>query len=153
MNIRIKKIHQDAVIPTKGTEFSSGFDLIAISKTISPNYIEYDTGIAMEIPNEYVGLVVPRSSLSNKANGFYLKNSLGIIDPDYRGSIKLRFNGREIYSSNIYEVGDKIGQILFIKNPNVELIEVDELSDTVRNEGGFGSTDTEDGYNSTAWFS
>ena len=97
----------------------------------------YDTGIAFEIPKDYVGLVFPRSSVFKKT--LILKNSVGVIDSGYRGTIQVKFSSlRE--SNVIYDVGDRVAQIMIIPRPSVELEEVDELSDSTRGTGGFGST-------------
>jgi dUTP pyrophosphatase len=135
MKVRFKKLHPDAVTPTYAKDGDAGLDLTAISKTNADTFIQYGTGIAIEIPKGYVGLIFPRSSVS-KLENFYLKNSVGVIDSGYRGELMLRFNK----SFSFYEVGDKIGQLIIIPYPTIYLEEVDELSSTDRGEGGFGST-------------
>ncbi len=135
LKIRFKKLHPDAVTPTYAKDGDAGLDLTAISKTNADTFIQYGTGIAIEIPKGYVGLIFPRSSVS-KLENFYLKNSVGVIDSGYRGELMLRFNK----SFSFYEVGDKIGQLIIIPHPTIYLEEVDELSSTDRGEGGFGST-------------
>lgn len=89
------------------------------------------------MPQGYAGFVFPRSSISK--TGHFLKNSVGVIDSGYRGEIKLRMS-IPVGSENEYKVGDKIGQLIIIKLPWVEIEEVKELSDTDRGQGGFGST-------------
>lgn len=133
--IKFKKLYSDAVTPSYAKNGDAGLDLTALSVTLEKNFIEYGTGIAVEIPQGYVGLVFPRSSVSKKEN-FYLKNSVGVIDSGYRGEIKLRFNK----SSDHYTAGEKIGQLIIIPYPTIQLEEVDELSSTDRGQGGFGST-------------
>ena len=135
LNVRFKKLRPDAVTPTYAKDGDAGLDLTAISKTNADTFIQYGTGIAIEIPKGYVGLIFPRSSVS-KLENFYLKNSVGVIDSGYRGELMLRFNK----SFSFYEVGDKIGQLIIIPYPTIYLEEVDELSSTDRGEGGFGST-------------
>lgn len=135
LNVRFKKLRPDAVTPTYAKDGDAGLDLTAISKTNADTFIQYGTGIAIEIPKGYVGLIFPRSSVS-KLENFYLKNSVGVIDSGYRGELMLRFNK----SFSFYEVGDKIGQLIIIPHPTIYLEEVDELSSTDRGEGGFGST-------------
>lgn len=135
LKVKFKKLHEDAVAPGYAKDGDAGLDLTATHMTFEESFIEYGTGIAVEIPNGYVGLVFPRSSVSKKEN-FYLKNSVGVIDSGYRGEIKLRFNK----SDNYYQAGEKVGQLIIIPYPTIELEEVDELSSTDRGQGGFGST-------------
>lgn len=135
LNIKFKKTHPDAVAPAYAKDGDAGLDLTATQMTIEETFIEYGTGIAVEIPVGYVGLVFPRSSVSKKTN-FYLKNSVGVIDSGYRGEIKLRFN----LSDNHYQPGEKVGQLIIMPYPTINLEEVDELSSTDRGDGGFGST-------------
>lgn len=145
MEVKIKKLHPNAVIPFYAKPGDAGMDLTAvIIDTSNEHYIEYDTGIAVEIPEGYVGLVFPRSS--NSKVDLELSNSVGVIDSGYRGSIKLRYHRiwREDKSGNrildIYSVGDRVGQLIIIPYPKIEFKEVDELSSTERGDGGFGST-------------
>ena len=136
LKVRFKKLHPDAVTPSYSKIGDAGLDLTAHwMMNVNDSYIEYGTSIAVEIPEGYVGLIFPRSSVSNKQN-FYLKNSVGVIDSGYRGEIKLRFNrDKEFYSA-----GDKIGQLIILPYPTIYLEEVEELSSTERGNGGFGST-------------
>jgi dUTP pyrophosphatase len=140
MNIKIKKLHEKAVIPSYGKEGDCGLDLTAISvSTIDKGkfgYIEYDSGLSIEIPEGYVGLVYPRSSLSN--TGLILANHVGVIDQNYRGSIKCRF--KAIPNTDIYSVGDRIAQLIIQPCPKIEFEVVEELSDTNRGDNGFGSS-------------
>lgn len=140
MKVKIKKLHNDAVIPKKAHEQDAGFDLVAISKdTIDEEgygFHEYDTGIGLEIPEGYVGLVYPRSSISK--TGHILANSVGIIDSNYRGSIKVRF--KTIPDCVEYIPGDRVAQLIIMPYPSIEFEEVEELSNTDRGEGGFGSS-------------
>ena len=135
LKVKFKKLHQDAITPTYAKNGDAGLDLTAMDIRWSENYIEYGTGIAVEIPRGYVGFIFPRSSVSKKQN-FYLKNAVGVIDSGYRGEIMLRFNVSETH----YEVGDKIGQLIILPYPEIQLQEVNELTSTDRGEGGFGST-------------
>jgi dUTP pyrophosphatase len=137
LSVRFKKLHPDAVTPTYAKDGDAGLDLTAIreSTNVGLPFIEYGTGISVEIPRGYVGLIFPRSSVS-KLEDFYLKNSVGVIDSGYRGELMLRFN--KSFSS--YKVGDKIGQLIILPYPTIYLEEVEELSNTERGEGGFGST-------------
>jgi dUTP pyrophosphatase len=135
LTVKVKKLYSDAVIPSYAKDGDAGLDLTATHMTFDGNYIEYGTGIAVEIPKGYVGFVFPRSSVSKKEN-FYLKNAVGVIDSGYRGEIKLRFNR----SDDHYEPGEKVGQLIIMPYPTIKLEEVDELSNSDRGNGGFGST-------------
>lgn len=136
MIVKFKKLHPDAVMPIV-TPGNAGADLTAIDMVYTNKYLEYDTGIAVEIPEGFVGLVFPRSSISSNT-GLTLANSVGVIDSSYRGPIKLRF--RYNNSVDTYGHGDKIGQLVIMPYPTIEYIESDELSETERGESGFGST-------------
>ena len=135
LKVRFKKLYEDTVTPSYAKNGDAGLDLTATHMTWEENFIEYGTGIAVEIPEGYVGLVFPRSSVSKKEN-FYLKNSVGVIDSGYRGEIKLRFN----QSGSHYQAGEKIGQLIIIPYPTIYLEQVEELSSNELGEGGFGST-------------
>lgn len=135
MNIKIKKLNPEAKIPHYANIGDAGMDIYATSKEEKAKFIEYGTGLSFELPEDYMMLVFPRSSLSNK--DLILTNHVGILDSGYRGELKLRY--RKI-GDDIYDVGDKIGQIVVVPFPKVEFEEVDELSDTSRGNGGFGST-------------
>lgn len=140
MEVKIKKLVPNAIIPSYAKEGDCGLDLTAISMSIQNNpeygYVEYDTGIAVEIPDGFAGLVFPRSSVSN--TGMILANSVGLIDSGYRNSIKCRF--KYIKGTKMYNVGDRIAQLVILPYPKIELTEVEQLSSTERGEGGFGST-------------
>ena len=114
-------------------------DLVAISLKKSGGFYEYGTGLAMEIPEGYVGLVFPRSSISKTDH--YLRNSVGVIDSGYRGEIKIRMS-TPLLGGVEYKEGDRIAQLVIMKLPWVNIEEVEELSDTDRGDGGFGSTGT-----------
>ena len=135
--VKIKKIHPDAVIPKYAKLGDAGMDVVAISKKefIGSKYIEYETGLSLEVPEGYVCLIFPRSSISNK--DLLLCNSVGVLDSGYRGELIFRFKK---FGEDVYEVGDRIGQIMIIPYPNVEIQEVDELNESARGEGGWGST-------------
>jgi len=140
MQIRVKKLHEDAIIPAYSKPGDAGLDLTAISMQ-KDNYdnITYGTGLAIEIPEGYVGLIFPRSS--NSKTDLYLTNHVGVIDSGYRGEIMFKYrpvNG--LLNAKIYHIGDRIGQLIIMPYPQIELVETAELSDTERGEGGFGST-------------
>lgn len=143
MNIKFKKLNEEAVTPTFGTNGAAAADLTAISEhvdiTSSGLTVTYDTGIAVEIPSGYVGLVFPRSSVSTNTT-MVLGNSVGVIDSDYRGPIKFVFKDVAKGLSKKYKKGDRIGQLIILPIPVISFTEVNELFDTVRNKGSFGST-------------
>lgn len=139
--VKIKKIHPDAILPTYAKPGDAGMDLVATSKKLVDEkvfgYIEYGTGLTMEIPAGHVGLIYPRSSLSK--TGLIMANSVGVIDSGYRGEISVRF--KHIPATIDYKIGDRVAQLIIIPYPTIEFEEVETLSETERGEGGFGSTD------------
>jgi dUTP pyrophosphatase len=142
MKVNIKKLHSDAVIPTYAKEGDAGMDLVATS-IISETHtqITYGLGIALEIPNGFVGLVFPRSSI--RKTRLQLSNSVGVIDSGYRGELQATFNKITTTlenQKNDYKVGDRVAQIMIIPHPSIDFQEVEYLSNTQRGEGGFGST-------------
>lgn len=140
MKVKIKKLVPEAVIPAYSNPGDAGLDLVATYVKVEDHnqygYFEYGTGIALEIPEGYVGLVFPRSSISK--TGMILSNSVGVIDSSYRGEIKFRF--KYISGTASYEVGDRVGQLIILPYPSVEFEEVDSLDETQRGADGFGST-------------
>jgi len=138
MKVKIKKLHKDAIIPKYSKPGDAGMDLAAVSETWNENntMVTYDTGLAVEIPEGFVGLLFPRSSVSKTS--LILSNSVGVIDSGYRGPIMMKYRYPE--EGNVYDVGDRVGQLLILPYPQIEFEEVEELSDTDRGEGGFGST-------------
>jgi len=142
MVIKIKKLNDAAVIPSYAKEGDAGMDLTATSYDYDTKYSNhvYGTGLAVEIPKGYVGLVFPRSS--NRKTNAYLCNHVGVIDSGYRGEIILTFKERDdvMLEQMPYEIGDRIGQLMIMPYPHVEFEEVEELSETERGAGGHGST-------------
>ena len=142
MKINIKKLHPEAVIPKYAKEGDAGLDLVATS-IISETHtqITYGLGVALEIPNGFVGLVFPRSSI--RKTRLQLSNSVGVIDSGYRGELQATFNKITTTlenQKNDYKVGDRVAQIMIIPHPSIDFQEVEYLSNTQRGEGGFGST-------------
>jgi len=135
LEIKVKKIDPNAKIPKYAREGDAAMDVYAVSKEKKDRYIEYGTGLAFEIPKGYVCLIFPRSSLSNK--DLILANHVGILDSGYRGELRFRF---KVTGEEVYEIGDRIGQIMILPYPLVEFQESDNLSETSRGDGGFGST-------------
>ena len=134
MKVRIKKVREKAVIPKYAKPGDAGIDLTAVDRKVEGMWITYYTGLAMEIPENHVGLLFPRSSVYKTEQR--LANSVGVIDSGYRGEIMLKYSR----SMKEYKVGDRIGQIIILPYPQVEFEEVKELSETNRGSGGFGST-------------
>ena len=146
LKVKIKKLHKDAVIPKYAKLGDAGMDLTAVDIKFSspPNdkfapIAQVDSGISVEIPEGFAGLVFPRSSIYK--NNTILSNSVGVIDSGYRGSIKANFFADE--ETFGYRVGDRFAQLIILSYPQIEFEEVVELSETERGEGGFGSTDLE----------
>jgi len=140
MKVRIKKLSEHAVVPRYAKQGDAGLDLVAIDcyKDHDYGFIEYGTGLSIEIPEGYVGLIFPRSSISKTPHT--LANSVGVIDSGYRGEIKLRMRYQEDKEDMEYGFGDKVGQLVIMPFPQIELEESEELSETERATGGFGST-------------
>jgi len=139
VKIRFKRVHPDA-LPKRPRAGDAGFDLKAmIMSKDNEYYVEYDTGIAVEIPEGFVGLLFPRSSISKYNHD--MANSVGVIDAGYRGTIKIRFRKLDITEHDrFYKIGDKIAQLVIVPLPHVEFEEAKDLSHTDRDGAGFGST-------------
>jgi dUTP pyrophosphatase len=137
MKIKFKKLSEDAVSPTRAKPGDAGADLTATSMNHYPDYTEYGTSIAVELPEGHVGLVFPRSSVSGKE--LILANSVGVIDEQYRGEIKLRFK-RTKDGAKQYLPGERVGQLVIVPFVAAEYEEAEELSETERGEGSFGSS-------------
>jgi dUTP pyrophosphatase len=141
MKVRIKKLNENAVIPSYAKDGDAGMDLVATSIiSTTSTQITYGIGLALEIPKGFVGLIFPRSSV--RKTRLMLSNCVGVIDSGYRGELQATFNkiNNDSVSENDYKVGDRIAQIMIIPHPDIQFEEADELSDTERGEGGFGST-------------
>lgn len=142
MNIKVKKLKPDATVPTMGSKFAAGADLYSAEDAdvvIEPSETKFiGTGLAMEIPEGYVGLVYARSGLACK-RGLAPANKVGVVDSDYRGEIKvaLHNHGKE---AQTVENGERIAQMVIAPYLSVNYEEADALSETERGEGGFGST-------------
>ena len=142
--VSIKKLNADAVIPTYGSQYAAGADLYACIQepvTFQPgDTILIHTGLAMEIPAGYAGLIYARSGLASK-KGLAPANKVGVIDADYRGEIMVALHN---HSNNIVtiEPKERIAQLVITPYLTASFIETDTLSDTVRGEGGFGSSGT-----------
>jgi dUTP pyrophosphatase len=141
-DVKIKKLHPNAVIPSYSKEGDAGMDLTITSVIFETNTdVSYGFGIAMEIPQGHVGLVFPRSSIRNF--DLSLTNAVGVIDSGYRGEIQATFkktNWLKGNNSEKYEIGDRGAQIIIIPYPKINFIESEKLTETDRGNGGFGST-------------
>lgn len=143
MQVKIKKLHDSAIIPKYAKAGDAGLDLTATSKKVYDGdlCITYGTGLSIEIPEGYVGLLFPRSSLSKY--DLILTNHVGVLDSGYRGEIMFKFKHKPpqgyIHYTE-YKIGDRIGQLLIIPYPKIELIEADELSSSDRGNSGYGSS-------------
>lgn len=144
MIVKFKKLHPEARTPTKAHITDAGFDLYSLDNGFflhENHQLQLSTGIAVEIPKGYVGLIFPRSSICN--TNLSLTNSVGVIDSGYRGEIKFKFRTHlsdlDINKTS-YNKGSKIGQLIVIPYPEIELVKVDELSDSERGTNGFGSS-------------
>jgi len=141
MKVRINKLNENAVIPSYAKSGDAGMDLVAtsiISET--DTQITFGIGLALEIPKGFVGLIFPRSSV--RKTRLMLSNCVGVVDSGYRGELQATFNkvNQNSIAENDYKVGDRIAQIMIIPHPDIQFEEADELSDTERGDGGFGST-------------
>ncbi|MCL0041991.1 dUTP diphosphatase [Peptococcaceae bacterium] len=138
--IKVKKLHPNAKIPQKATDGSAGFDLHCIEeKTVnSGEHCTLSTGLAFEIPQNYVMLIYARSGYAKKY-GITLSNAVGVIDSDYRGEVKILIHNTG-KTKVTFKPNDRVAQAIIHKLPDIEIIECDELSKTDRDTKGFGST-------------
>lgn len=137
LSVKVKKIYPDAHLPTKAHEHDAGFDLYAHRVERAPFQVKYHTGIAVQIPEGYVGLLFPRSSVTKTRQ--QMANSVGVVDAGYTGEITVVFNQPSPLSFP-YDEGDRVAQLVIMPIPKVELKEVAELDPSKRGAGGFGST-------------
>lgn len=141
MEMRVKKLYEDAKIPTRGSAQAAGYDLYANKDAIiyHGETVPVGTGIAVEIPTGYFGALFARSGLATK-QGLRPANCVGVIDSDYRGEIIVAMhNDNQILDKSIGK-GERIAQLVIIPYLPVELVESDTLEDTERGANGFGST-------------
>jgi dUTP pyrophosphatase len=144
MKIRIKKLNEKAVVPTYGSEYSAGADLYALLDEAieikSHQTVFVHTGISVEIPEGYCGLIFARSSMGAK-RGLAPANKVGVIDADYRGEIMVALHNHSEITATV-EPAERIAQLAIVPFLKAEFEEADQLSDTLRGAGGFGSTGT-----------
>lgn len=142
MHVKVKKLTETAKLPTRGSVFSAGFDLYAdnnVDITIHPHETKkIGTGLALEIPDGYYGAIFARSGLATK-EGLRPANCVGICDSDYRGEYIVAIHN-DSNEDRVIEPKERIAQLIIMQYPHITFEEVDELSDTSRGEGGFGST-------------
>ena len=169
MKVKIKKLHESAVIPSYSKKGDAGMDLTAVDYYYNvEGNIVYRTGLAIEIPEGYVGLIFPRSSICNY--DINLTNAVGVIDSGYRGEVTMKFKPTLCFQPNeatnyladdkfdasdgvyipydervpiephVYECGERVGQIIIMPYPQIEFEEVESLTETERGDGGYGST-------------
>jgi len=142
--IHVKKLNENAILPTYGSEYAAGADLYACmdeAVTIAPGEtVMMHTGLAMEIPAGLAGLIYPRSGMASK-RGLAPANKVGVVDPDYRGEFMVALHNHGTASQTV-EPGERIAQLVIAPYITADFEVVDELSDTVRGAGGFGSTGT-----------
>ena len=142
MKVRIKKLDERAITPTYGTEYSAGADLCALldeAVEILPHETKLvKTGISVEIPEGYCGLIFARSGVASK-RGLAPANKVGVIDADYRGEVMVALHNHSEINAMV-EPGERIAQLAIMPFLKAQFEEADELSDTVRGAGGFGST-------------
>lgn len=152
MEIKIKKLTDNAVMPFKANPTDAGFYLTATSCTMDEyGSMVYGTGIAVEVPEGYVGLVFPHSSICKK--DIMLTNSVGVINSGFIAEIKVKFKPTNLFNyydgsiitespigDNMYCIGERIAQLIIMPIPKIEFVEADELSESERGTGGYGSS-------------
>lgn len=144
MQVKIKKLNENAVIPSYSKQGDAGLDITTLGiyqpqkNEDGSGVLSYSTGLAIEIPEGHVGLLFPRSSVADTS--LTLANCVGVIDSGYRGEIVVKFRMNSVNFPSIYQPGERIAQLIILPYPQIELIESEELSETERGEGGFGST-------------
>lgn len=146
MELKFKKLTDKAVMPIKAHKSDAGLDLTATEITTTINecgqlMLVYHTGLAVEIPEGYVGLLFSRSSIYKKS--LQQTNCVGVIDSGYRGELMVVFKTTTDVVPAVYKEGERFAQLVIIPNPEIEVVEAIELSESDRSEGGFGSTNNE----------
>lgn len=142
-NVKIKKLNENAIIPTYGSPFAAGADLYSAMDdvTIPPHTtVLIKTGLSLELPVGFAGLIYARSGLASK-RGLAPANKVGVIDCDYRGEVMVALHNHSEAAQTVAK-GERIAQLVITPYVVADFEETDELSETVRGEGGFGSTGT-----------
>ena len=138
MKIKYRKLVESAVEPKRAHASDAGFDLVAVTAGFKDGCWVCGTGLAFEIPDGYVGLVFPRSSIVKK--DMSMANAVGVIDAGYRGEVTCRFRMAGMLEFPRYGVGERVAQMVIVKLPDVDFEEAEELSESDRGDGGYGST-------------
>jgi dUTP pyrophosphatase len=142
--VKVKKLNENAIIPTYGTEFSAGADLYALpgdSITVEPHKtVMIHTGLSMEIPEGYAGLIFARSGLASK-KGLAPANKVGVVDSDYRGEFMVALHNHTDEPKTV-DGGERVAQLVIVPFLKAAFEEAEELCETARGAGGFGSTGT-----------
>ena len=139
MKIKVKRLNELAMLPTKAHATDAGFDLYATSKIYdNDSNVVYSCGLAFEIPEGYMGLIFLRSSNAKKS--LLLSNSVGVIDAGYRGEVTAKFKRLYPISQGEYAIGERFAQLIVMPIPAVEFEEAEELSESERGVGGYGSS-------------
>lgn len=143
MELKIKRLNEKAIMPIRAHEGDAGLDLTCTDITTEINecgqlILVYHTGLAIELPTDYVGLLVPRSSISMKS--LTQCNSCGILDETYTGEVMFKMKSTTDVVPAVYKVGERIGQLVIVPCVKPTITEVSELDKTDRGDGGFGST-------------
>lgn len=139
LEIKYKKLVENAVEPTYAKDGDAGLDLTVASISENTTFsVTYKFGISVEIPYGYVGLLFPRSSVRNFE--IFLSNCVGVIDSGYRGELQATFKKTNGLDSHSYNVGERAAQLLILPYPKIKMIQSDELSASERGNNGYGST-------------
>lgn len=145
VKVKFKKVAEGAVAPMRVHSSDAGWDLTAAWRREEGGLMVYGLGVAVEIPEGYVGLVFPRSSIARV--DLALSNCVGVIDSGYRGEILAKFRPAAMmygdyrgYGEKLYEIGERVAQLVIVKLPEVGFEEVEELGGSERGEGGYGSS-------------
>ena len=145
MELKFKRLDTEkAIMPIRAHKGDAGLDLTATDITLEPNecgqtVVVYHTGLAVEIPEGYVGLLFPRSSIAKKS--MFLTNCVGVIDSGYRGEIMAKMHITTDAAPAIYKVGEKFAQLIVMPFVDIDIVESADLSESDRGEGGYGSSD------------
>lgn len=145
MQLKFKKLSEKATLPVRAHKSDAGLDLttVGINSVINECgqlMLVYHTGLAVEIPDGYVGLLFPRSSIYKKS--LMATNSVGVIDSGYRGEIMMVLKATTDVVPAVYKEGERFAQLVIVPIPEIEVVEAEELSESDRGTGGYGSTDT-----------
>lgn len=135
-SVKFKLLSTNAKKPVRTSDEAAGYDMYAADIVETEDTIVYKTDVAIELPEGYAGFLMPRSSVVK--TGMHLGNSVGLLDSDFRGNISFVFYKRQ--NCTPYAIGDRVGQLVVIKLPNVVLEESEDLSETERGTNGFGSS-------------